>query len=80
MGAIFGVTALYGFFLALVAGCVLFALGLYVVKRYPANYDPARNAKRYVYPATVLVILATLGALAVVVGLIGAGISILVTA
>lgn len=79
MSAIFGAVALYGFFLALIAGCVLLALGLHVVKRHPANYDPARNARRYTRPALVLVILIALGVLGVIVGLIGAGIAILTT-
>lgn len=79
MSAIFGSLALYGFFLALVAGAALLTLGLHVVKRHPASYDPARNARRYTRPALVLVILIALGVLGVIVGLIGAGIAILTT-
>lgn len=39
-------------------------IGLYVVKRYPNEHDPMRNAKRYVNPAKA----ATLVALGGLVG------------
>lgn len=77
MAETFGAVALLGFFLALIAGCILLALGIHVTKKHPGQYDPARNAKRYTRPALVLVILIALGVAAVVIGLIGAGIALL---
>lgn len=75
MAAIFAIIAGLGFGLGLVAALALLALGLFVTRRHPAEYDPARNAPRFVRPAGVLVALIALGVLAFIVGLIGAAIA-----
>lgn len=36
-----------------VALLLLVLVGVRVVKKHPAEYDPARNAKRYTYPAGI---------------------------
>ena len=79
MSAVFGSIALGGFVVAVLAGLALLALGLHVVKRHPANYDPARNAKRYTRPALVLVVVIALAVISIIVGIIGAGVAILTT-
>lgn len=75
MSTVFGFVALLGFGLALVALIAIIALGLYVVRRHPGEYDPARNAPRFTRPALVFVLLIVLGTLAVAVGLVGAAIT-----
>lgn len=55
---------------AFVALAALFALGLYVTRTYPNPSDPARNARRFVIPAAVLVIAIIAGALGFLLGLI----------
>lgn len=72
-------TAGGGFMLAASSALALLLLGLVVVKRHPAAYDPARKAKRFTLPAGALVILTALGCALFAVGLIAAGILALTT-
>lgn len=49
---------------------ITLGVGLYVVNRHPANYDPARAARRYTLPAGVGVLLIIVGLFVFVGGLI----------
>lgn len=47
--------AILGLLLIFLPAAALFVLGAHVVKRHPGEYDPARNAPRYVRPALFLI-------------------------
>lgn len=78
MAGAFALAALVAFAIMVVAGLSLVTLGIYVTRRHPATYDPARNAKRYTRPAGVLLIITLLASGGTAFGLIAAGIALLV--
>lgn len=79
MAEAFVALAFFGFFLAVTAAIVLVIIGRHVVKKFPDRLDPERNAKRYTRPAGVLVLIVVISVIVLIVGLIGAGVTLLIT-
>lgn len=65
-----------GFAVGLVA---LFAVGLYVAARHPAEYDPARTARRFTAPALIAACVAVLSLACALVSFVGVLVAALIS-